>query len=269
MLLMKLLQRGDRLSVESGRLKLVPQSGKQAIADKWLADNHDPLLSAILEATGRQVFRFTGHTTGCYGRHRSPGVTLQFVDLTTGEKAYCIFNAELHRKRNTQHGAEGSMLPKGQFHPPKGGEFVAFWKRCGLALPRRLSAFHDYVGKLKQILIVGEMNEKGKLINGTVGPLEISHAELLKASGVRLNLPDNCRTTSGQFPDNFRTRFPDKETLEAKCLQGIWPDSGTCAKHYGNKVNGNTFNGIPSPAVEEDDWLRDYDQGLAVKTGRT
>lgn len=260
MLLKQLLWRGDRLSIEAGQIVLIPKSGKQAAADAWLADNHDLLLSEILDATGSQAFRFIGYTTGKYVRGKNGGgVTLQFADLSTGEQAYCIFNVHLDRDRNSKHGEKGSRLPSGQFRPPKGGDFIPFWQRCGLALPRRLSAFHDYMGKLKRVLLIGDMDNTGKLKNRTLKPLEISHSELLQATGIGLILPDNPRTTPGQFPDNSRTRVPDKEVLEAKCLQGLQPDSGTCAKHYGNKVNGNTVKGYASHSDDIDEWLNDYD----------
>lgn len=201
-LLNKLLRRGDQLSIESGRLKLIPASGRQAAADQWLADNHDLLLSEILDATGRQAFRYIGYTTGKYVRGKNGGgVTLRFADLSTGEQAYCIFNARLDRERSSKHGEKGSRLPSGQFRPPEGGDFIPFWQRCGLALPRRLSAFHDYMGKLKQVLLIGDIDNTGRLKNRTLRPLEISDYELLQATGIGPISPDNSRTTPGQLPD--------------------------------------------------------------------
>ncbi|MBV0934946.1 hypothetical protein, partial [Marinobacterium weihaiense] len=163
MLLNKLLRRGDQLSIESGRLKLIPKSGKQAAADGWLTDNFEQLLSEIVAVTGTRAFVYHGYSRGKYGRSKAGGVTLNLTNVDKGEQAFCIYNVNVTRDKNTRHGEKGSMLPAGHFNPPKGGDFILFWKRCGLKLPRRLSSFHDYMGKLRRIIFTADYAEDEKV----------------------------------------------------------------------------------------------------------
>ena len=262
MLLKRFLQRGDRLAIEAGRIILTPQSGKQAAADAWLADNHDLLLSEIVEITSTRAFVYHGYSRGKYGRSKAGGVTLNLTNVDTGEQAFCVFNVNVTRDKNTRHGEKGSMLPAGHFNPPKGGEFILFWKRCGLPMPRRLSSFHDYMGKLRRIIFTAEYDEGEKVDKQSLQPLEISYQHLLESTGIAANnaavSPDNFRTTSGHSPDNFRTKSPDKETLKPAYLLGLQANLGTGQNQYGKTVNGNAvIRHAPIPN-EIDEWLNEY-----------
>lgn len=200
MRLKRILQRGDRVSVESGQLTLLPISGNQVAADEWLTDNHDLLMTEILKLTGKRGFRYLDYTTGKYGPRKAGGLTLQLIDLLTHDPIHCVFNVKVQRDRDTRHGKKGAMLPAKQFKAEAGSAFVAFWKRCGLALPRgRLSAFHDYMGKLRPIILEGQLIAPGKADKQSLTPMTINHDQLMKAAGL---LPDNSRTSAGQHPDN-------------------------------------------------------------------
>jgi hypothetical protein len=269
MRLRQILQRGDQVSVKGGRLTLLPISGNQAAADKWLADNHDQLLSEILELTGRQGFRYLDYTTGKYGPRKAGGLTLQLIDLLTHDPIHCVFNVKVQRDRDTRHGKKGAMLPARQFKAEAGSAFVAFWKRCGLALPRgRLSAFHDYMGKLRPIILQGQLVAPGKADKQSLMPMTIDHDQLMKAAGL---LPDNTRTSTGQHPDNTRTRMPDKETHQHQQPRGIQTDLTTCAIHYEQRLNVNTGNGTAVPQHitnsdnSVDEWLAEYEQAAGMR----
>lgn len=121
MLLNRLLQRGNRLAIEAGRIILTPQSGKQAVANAWLADNFEQLLSEIAEVTGTHAFVYHGYSTGKYGRYKAEGLTLNLTNAATGEHAFCVYNVNVTRKKNTRHGKKGSMLPAGSFQSTKEG----------------------------------------------------------------------------------------------------------------------------------------------------
>jgi|CEGF01.1.fsa_nt_gi hypothetical protein len=265
MLLKQLLWRGDRLSIEAGQIVLIPKSGKQAAADAWLADNHDLLLSEILELTGKRGFRYQGFSVGKYTVDKSKagkspkkagGLTLQLIDLLTHETVCCCFNVRVDRDRNTRHGTTDQRKKGKQFIAPAGGHFVAFWKRCGLALPRgRLSVFHDYMGRLRPIILQGQLAEPGKADKQSLKPMTIDHDQLMKAASL---LPDNSRTSAGQLPDNSRTRMPDKETHQHQQTRGIQTDLTTWQNQCVKKVNGNAvIRHAPIPN-EIDEWLNDY-----------
>jgi len=262
MLLKRFLRRGDRLAIEAGQIILTPQSGRQAAADAWLTDNFEQLLSEIVAVTGTRAFVYHGYSRGKYGRSKAGGVTLNLTNVDTGEQAFCIYNVDVTREKNTRYGKEGSMLPDGHFTPPKGGDFILFWKRCGLPLPRRLSSFHDYMGKLRRIIFTADYDEGEKVNKQSLQPLEISYQHLLESTGIAANnaaiSPDNSRTTSGHFPDNSRTKSSDKEMLEPPYLLGLQADLGTGQNQYGKRLTGNAvIRHAPIPN-KTDEWLNEY-----------
>ena len=113
-LLETLLSRGDHIEVINGRLAITPAS-KLEIPKQWLADKSDNLVREIAKLYDLDVYTFDSYSTGHYGKHNSAGVTLQFVNITTGEQCHITFNAELKRSRTTAKGKKGSSLSKGQF----------------------------------------------------------------------------------------------------------------------------------------------------------
>jgi len=166
------------ISITKGRLEIIPHSGKPIMPD-WLAANKEPLLIEILALFPMNVYQYVSYNTGCYGPgHSYKGVNLSFIHIQTGEPAYAIFNAELDRDRNNKNGKKGTPLPKGQFRITKNCLFYSIWKSTGVAFPKRLGLFHDYMGKLKPILFTFEVNDKNKADNQTIKPLEITYAQI-------------------------------------------------------------------------------------------
>lgn len=264
-----LLDRGDLVAIKQGRLVISPESGKP-IPDYWMKKHAASIIDEVINATGMAAFRYSGYSTGQYGKHKAGGVTLQFTHVLNHKPAYLIFNASLVRGKTITHGKKGSSLPEGQFRVGKRSAFVQFWKSSGLELPRRLASFYDYMGKLEGVIFTGRYCHDEKLDKGTVQPLSLTHSQIKKAFSVDI-LPDNSRTTSGQLPDNSRTRVPDKESEESHILQSFQEDSTTGGVNYGIKVKGNTGEGsyvipLSTPinntiGVEDqtvDQWLADY-----------
>ena len=190
----KLLSRGDAVSIERGRLVIQPASGKPVPPD-WINTNTARLCRDVLMALGLDAFEYTDYSTGHYGKTRSGGITLRFVSLVTGQSAYAVFNADLTRQRNTATAKAGALLPKGQFRIGKRSHFYKFWMGTGLPLPRRLSAMHDYMGKLRSVLMTGSLSG-GRINAGSLTPINLSAAQFRTAI-----LPDNFRTSAGQLPD--------------------------------------------------------------------
>lgn len=257
----KLLRRGDTVSIELGRLAIQPASGKP-VPPEWIAANTARLCREVLMAVGMDAFEYTDYSTGHYGKTRSAGVTLRFVSVVSGQSAYAVFNADLTRQRNTTSVKAGAPLPKGQFRIGKRSHFYKFWMGTGVPFPRRLSAMHDYMGKLRGILFTGALSGD-RVDAGSLAPINLSAAQLRSAI-----LPDNSRTTSGQAPDNSRTSVPDKETPTAQAPCGLQRNQTTCVSNHENKLirkddnkTGST-NALPTPKPPQeqtvDEWLDAY-----------
>lgn len=261
-ILQKLLRRGDSVAIERGRLVIRPASGLP-VPEQWLADNRLRLCREVLELTGLDAFEYVGYDTGHYGKSRAGGVTLQFVSVLSGEAFYAVFNVGLKRERSSKGGKKGDPLPRGQFNPPRGGEFIRFWLSTGLTVPNRLPKIYKHMGILRRVLLTGERSRlDGRLEKKTIALLEVS-AEHIRIAA----LGDNAGTVEGQGRDNEGTRPGDKETRQSQTQQGSQPFSTTCVSNHGNTVireDGCTVAvPVPNTSPEDqsvDDWLKEYDQ---------
>jgi hypothetical protein len=261
-LVTKLLSRGDTVSIEQGRLIIQPASGKP-VPMEWLIESTPDICRSILKASGLDAFEYIGYHTGHYGKHKAPGVTLQFVSVVTGEAAYAIFNVDLTRQRTTAKGVAGTALPKGQFRVGERSHFYKFWQSTGIPMPKRLAAFHDYMGNLKGIMYTGTALD-GRLQAGNISPLRVSTKHVYNAI-----MPDNCHTTAGQLPDKRQTKQPDKESTPSQTVQGFQPFSTARVSNHGKTViskQGNKVSPInplpprkPPQDQSVDEWLADYE----------
>lgn len=262
-LLPKLLGRGDVIELAQGRLVISAASGRTVPAE-WLNAHRLDLCRELLAATGQDAFEYLSYQTGCYGSHKSGGVTLQFVSILTGESAYVIFNADLTRQRSVGSKTAGSPLPKGQFRIGKRSHFYRFWLSTGLPLPKRLSSFHDYMGKLRGIAFAADV-QRERIDAGTIRPVCLPSAGTVRAFS-----PDSIRTIPGQAPDNIQTRFPDNKSNQSETSREFQPFPTTGQLNHGNKVIrkcGNTYP-LPQPSKppEEqtvDEWLSEFEGATA------
>lgn len=228
-----LLSRGDIIAIELGLLIVVPASGKR-VPEKWLKDNRVNIVTEILKKTGQEGMTYAGYTAGRYGQKLASGVTLQFKSVLSGANIYAIFNAGLTRLRTTKHGLSGEPLPKGHFHLAKGSAFLKFWDKT--ALPRAASRtdFHRRMGNLKPLVFTGSfhVSKKGKLINDSIEPLDITYTQVMKA----YHISDNPVINRGQFSDNSVIKASDKEMLKPHKTLVLETDFTECVNYYGNKV---------------------------------
>lgn len=265
-ILPRLLSRGDDIAVVKGCLMITPASGKQ-VPDKWQTD-HDRLLEIeIVNLLNIDVYSYTDYSTGRYGKNLYQGVTLQFENTQDDSEAYAILNVEITRARTSKHGKAGDDLPSGQFRVGPKHNFYKFWRATGIKLPKRNSAFHDYMGKLKKILFVGELGYKNKFSNKTLKPLELS-SELILAAFIQ-TLPDNIQTTSKQIPDNYQTRMPNKEMTLNRASNEVALNLTTGESKYGLSYQGSAVISNPLPNTNHikkpheqttDEWLSEWEQ---------
>lgn len=267
--LLALFERGDVVSIESGLLKITQANDRRLYFSPFCAEAQ-PLMREILTLLpGTDAFEYIGCSTGFYGQKKSPGLTLQFRELVSRNDAYAIFNVCLTRQRNTKAGRQGRPLPKGHFRVGKRHNFFAFWESTSLPMPRRLSSFHDYMGKLGRLVFTGQKGEaKGaRLGSGSLRPLSISAAEIHAAL-----MPDNARTAGGQQPDIIRTIYPDNRCAECQHWQALQPLIATDGFCHGKAVIRERGDRDACPPYQRakrpqdqttEEWLADYQRPSA------
>lgn len=265
-LLQKLLARGGAVYLEAGQLTIKSNEGKH-LPEDWICQYQAQLLKDISTCTGLRVFQYQSYATGRYGRYKASGVTLRYVDLVSGEQHALTFNADLSRGRTTTHGTKGQPLPNGQFRVGNNHAFTLYWQSMGLPLPRRLSAFHECMGKLKSVIVTGVVVSDSKLDKALIKPLSLSCDEIKNALDIK-KTPDNYPTRNRQLSDNYPTSTPDKEAAESPDTKGVQTDLSTCANQYELSNKEGTYKGtsfkpivsnISPQEQSNDEWLNDYD----------
>jgi ferritin-like protein len=271
----QLLQRGDHLAIESGRLVIKACSDEQ-VPNDWLAKNESVIIREVAKRLDVNVFKYLSYSTGRYGKHKAQGVTLQFENILTDGEAYCIFNANLQRQRNSKHGKKGESLPDGHFSVSRKCLFYKFWVSSGLTVPSRLSVFNDYMGHLKPLFFRGEVGLSNKVNKKSMTPLNLTHAQIVV--GFDMPIPDSIQTIAGQLSGNSQTRMPDKQTDQAHINKGLALDSSTCASKYGKSIQGDALtsssmtanitrgsvNNIKVQEQTNEQWWADYDRAKRI-----
>jgi hypothetical protein len=265
-LLETLFSRGDHIDIIKGKLVITPAS-KQQIPKKWLAENSIRLLNEISALFDINVYIYDSYSTGYYGKHKSSGLTLQLINISTGEDCYLTFNVELKRSRTTNNGVKGSCLPKGQFRIGKKYKFYQFWLSTGLNLPPRLSSFHDYMGNLKQCFFIPTFDHGAKVKDKIIPLLNLCHDEVL-ARLSQLN-PNNNQTSDIQQPYNTHTDMPYSDIAQRFEYKGLSGDDTTCSNNYELSKQGSAVISNPLPVntthktpyeQTTDEWLNDWEQ---------
>ncbi|WP_019025667.1 hypothetical protein [Colwellia piezophila] len=265
-LLETLFSRGDHIDIIKGKLVITPAS-EQPVPKKWLAESSTRLLSEIAALLDINVYIYDGYSTGYYGKHKSPGMTLQLINISTGEDCYLTFNVELKRSRTTDNGIKGSCLPKGQFRISKKYKFYQFWLSTGLSLPPRLSSFHDYMGNLKQCYFIPTFDHSAKVKEKIIPLLNLCHGEVL--ARFSQHIPYNNQTSDIQLPYNRHTNMPYNDIAQPHEYKGLTGDVTTCSNNYELSKQGSAVISNPLPVINSinkpeeqtnDEWINDWEQ---------
>ena len=202
--------------------------------------------------------RYENYSTGCYGQHKAGGVTLQFYCEVTYRNYYAIFNADVRRKRGIGNNKAGSLLPKGRFSVSRRSAFYKFWLSTGLNLPTRLSAFNDYMGKLKAFTFSADIVKGNRL-----------DASSLCSLTAILNTSNKVQTTAQQRPNYIQAITSNNTVVEAPVIVAVKENLTACANNYdiSKQVSTNTSNPI-TPLDEtkrvqnqtNEEWLAEYDE---------
>lgn len=228
----RLVARQDKVHFNCGRFVIEPAS-KLPVPSNWYKAHKSRLICEALSGLGMDAYQYMGYTTGHYGRRKRPGITLQFKSVPSRVPTYVIFNCKLTRRRNSKHGKRGDPFPEKQFYVSKSTAFYNFWVSTGLAMPKSLAVFHDYMGKLKALLFIGDLHSihKTRLNAGSLRPLSVP-AEVIR----RAFLPNNIQTESRQNPDKRRICVPDNDFPPAQQPRGLQQNSATGQNTHGNTV---------------------------------
>ena len=260
----RIIERGNIIEMIQGNLVIRTKSG-QPVPEYWLNQNRENLISDIAVITGRNAFIYHGYSLGQYGAHKHDTLTLQFTNLNDMKDAFAAFNVSLKRQRAGRNNEpKGSPLPKGEFSPPKAGEFVRLWQRTGLKSynPSRLCR---YMGNLKGFVYTAAYSTtskaKKKLANKSIDLLHVTYEELVAAMPTgRLNLAQ-------EMPNSCLSPMP-KEYSYSQVKQGLQEYSTTGAFDHGSRLQGSAVNHSIGNAKRDLDrnnsdsvnnWLDEYD----------
>lgn len=267
-LLGRLLARADHIEISNGRLIISPASGKP-VPTLWLKKNQVQLLREIAICTDSNLFSYDSYSTGHYSVSekssvKSAGVTLSYYAIRSDEFVYVTFNAELHRKRTTKGGKQGSPLPPNQFRVTNRHKFLRYWDNTGIERPLRLSSFHDCMGKLRDVVMTAEFQKAKRLNKDTICPAEITSNQLRQALG----LSGNIQTNSLQTPDNYHTTLPDKEVAQSHVTKGFHDDESTWPTYRVPSNQGGKYISDVKPVMQRtsdpanqthEEWLAEYE----------
>lgn len=258
--------------------------------EQWHSKHYRNILLEVAGAINEPSFMYEAYSTGNYDNGTKPGARLQFVDISTGEAPYAIFNVSLKRVRKSKRGNAGAALPKGRFIVSSRSMFYKFWLNTGLPLPRSLSEFYKCMGKLKPLLFTGQTNQLNKVINKTLVPIELDHSQLLNLFGgndaiklrqisdkeVAINSDNNLRqgeainTCDKQFSEKHTAqRLGDDLCCETKksSVDNTADRLSECLPKYEIRLQEEAVKDTPSFSHKKkpeeqttDEWLADYDE---------
>lgn len=273
-LLHMLIARGDLVAIEGGRLIITPKSGNPVPTD-WLKQHQPALLQQIAQTTGVSLCQYKDCRTGHYGQHNSGGITLHYVELSTGRECYTIFNAGLTRSRTTKSGKEGTRLPQGHFHPERA--FLTYWQTLKLPAPRYPSEYHLSMHRLGSVLVTAQLDERGKMIKGSPALAHIEHGQLIATLEAITTGKPLGKSWEGYGKVMGKTT--GKETAQSLTQQGLQANLSTgTEKHVKSKqesagtsssnypisnsnipVIGFTHHNVPPEQQTVEEWLADYE----------
>lgn len=258
----RLLLRGDRLSIDRGRLRVLPASGK-FVPNDWLKKHERQVATSILEKLNMDALVYVGFDKGVF-QGKYEGIHLQFESLLTGASRYCLFNAEVKYIRGPK---AGRLLPGRQFRVGSRSDFLKFWRRAGLKLPSRRGSFHDYMGNLKPFIFTARQIKSERLEKQTLSLLTVSQEQVLAA--YLDALPDITQTDTILKPNKRRTTLPYKEVRQSQNFQGLAPNESTVDLNHGTRLIGSAVireRVNPTRKVKKlpeeqtvDEWLADYE----------
>ena len=157
-LLKKLIDRGDKVMIENGLLKIEAHS-KKTPPESWFKINEDQLIKDIVRSFKLRLYKYSDYNLGHTKGHSQARLTLNFIEILTGETISLIFNVNRKRLRTSKNGKKGDPLPKGKFIVGKRSKLYELWTKLNLEKPRKPSEFNNKLSLLKGIYFFGIKEE--------------------------------------------------------------------------------------------------------------
>ena len=198
--------------------------------------------------------QYLSYSTGLYYDGKYAGITLQLIHGETGQDYHSIFNADIRRKRSTKNYKAGSRLPPKRFSVGPRSAFYKFWLSTDLPLPPRLSAFNDYMGKLKQFTFCAQITKGTRLDACSLRPYFV--------------FPNNAQTIPKQSPNKIQTNIPNNDELDSHISTVFERRLTACENNYEISKQVNTYTSNPNIPVDEtkrvqnktnEEWLAEFD----------
>lgn len=268
-----LLSKDKYVEIRDGRLCIFPVSCSESF-DKWLKTHQQNVDIEIAQIVKENIYKYESYSVGSYGVGNYEGITLQFVNLLTGEFQHVIYNVDRRRKRTTAKHKKGSLYPNKQFSVRKKFNFYKFWISTGLPLPTSLTRFHKVMGKLKAFYFyMPELNEKGNVKDKILPLVNITNLELVQLSRHEKGID------STYARHNKDTKFGHIETTYPHINKGLESNRTTCNVKYVKSIQGSAYsrdselsignaellnskvvNGCKTPQEQTiDEWEKDYE----------
>lgn len=264
-LLKRLIEKGDCVSVENGKLCILPASGK-LVPEVWYGQNSSRLALDLAGILNQPVLLYDGHCAGRFEAGKYPGLSIFLKCASTGTRMYSIFNVEMNRARTTKYGAKGTPLPRGSFRVGKRSSLMKLWEALKMTLPPRCSSIHDYIGNLKYRLFTYEVRKGNKISSTELVPLNVMPLEILEALN---KLPDKGPAISIQNQDRCQTILPYKEPRGADRNKGVQENFSTCPGNYEKSNQKEVYNSLntitprePVQNQSNEEWLADYNRSV-------
>lgn len=157
-LLKKLIDRGDKVMIENGLLNIETHS-KITPPESWFKTNEDQLIEEIVRSFKLRLYKYSDYNLGRTKGHSKDRLTLNFIEILTGETISLIFNVDRKKIRSTKNGKKGDPLPKGKFIVGKRSKLYELWTKLNLEKPRKPSEFNNKLSLLKGIYFFGIKEE--------------------------------------------------------------------------------------------------------------
>lgn len=289
-LLDRLLNQGDLVALDKGKLIIQPASGR-VVPENWLKerptgwsmDRDDTLAFTLAARAHIPLYKYIGYTVGSYANKnsRADGATLRFVNITTGEEVYAVYNIERNRIKDSAKGKAGSKLPGKQFRlKSENTALYKFWLRTGLAEPERkyLSEFHRVMGRLKTVYFTMRVSN-GKADKNTIQAATVtsmrqcqSRGSLGEKTGEKVGISKG-EITGNENPENPSATWFTDETRYVPVKARIKLTSREVSKdaslHSTRDIQGTlntklSFRYVPPHLQSPDEWLAEYNTGVRL-----
>lgn len=229
---------------------------------RWLQ-----IASEITSLIGQACFTFSHHSTKPRPERKDDQLTLVFDQVGHFDTAAAFFNVDVTYQRNSKKHQKGGRRLAGQFTPARHSSLVKLYRRLGLALPKRLSLFHQALPKLRGRLFVAQLRVNmgdTRLDKSSLQLLNLSADELESLLNTEpLQKPNKGVTVEQQLANNARRQAFSASPVTTAASAGFKYRQNlvqTTSNQQQVTINPPQQQTTPTPYKEQsvDEWLEEY-----------